>query len=123
MENAPEVAIGVPRGDAMACTLKKSAESGVDFEGSVGGRVQLGITSDSGGAAIIAVIYDGTQINSPWNFTLTAGNKLLTVLVDNPVPRDWTTIQEVCSTSKSNPLLHYPFDPYGPTQTFRIEAS
>lgn len=107
----------------MACKLKKSTKAGVDFEGSVGDQTQLGISSDSAGAVIVAVVYDGTQIKSPWSFTLTAGNKLLTILVDNPVPRDWTTIQEVCNASQSKPLLHYPFDPYGPTQTFRIEAT
>lgn len=107
----------------MGCKLKKSTKPDVDFEGNVGEQVQLGISSDSGGAAIIAVIYDGNQINSPWNFALTGGNKLLTILVDNPVPRDWTTIQEVCSSKQNNVLLHYPFDPYGPTQTLRIQGN
>jgi hypothetical protein len=107
----------------MACALRKSTKSGVDFEGSVGGKVQLGVASDSGGAIIIAVIYDGKSINSPWNVPLVAGNKLLTVLVDNPVPRDWTTIQELCGGGVTNTLLHFPFDPNGPTQSFRIEAS
>jgi hypothetical protein len=105
----------------MACTLTKSTKAGVDFEGSTGASVQLGISSDSGGATIIAVIYDGNSIVSPWKFTLSTGNKLLTVLVDNPVPKDWTTIQEIC-TGGPNTILHYPFDPYGPTQNFRIEA-
>lgn len=52
---------------------------------------------------------------------MAAGSKFLTVLVDNPVPRDSTTIEEDCNGTK-NPLKHYPFDPYGPTQTFIIEA-
>lgn len=107
----------------MPCALKKSTKPMIDFEGSIGANVKLGVSSDSGGATIVAVIYDGNSVNAPWTFALTAGTKLLTVLIDNPVPRDWTTIQEVCSSSKSNTLLHYPFDPYGPTQTFRIEAS
>ena len=106
----------------MACKLTKSTKPDVDFGGSVGDTVQLGIASDSGGAVIVAAIYNGNPITAPWNFTLATGNNLLTVLVDNPVARDWTTIQEVCSTTNSNPMLHYPFDPYGPTQTFRIEA-
>jgi len=106
----------------MACKLTKSTKAGVDFGGNAGDSVQLGVSSDSGGATIIAVIYDGNVIASPWTFTLLSGNKLLTVLVDNPVPRDWTTIQESCNGGAST-LKHYPFDPYGPTQTFRIEAN
>jgi hypothetical protein len=105
----------------MACKLTQSPDAGVDFDGNAGDQVQLGISSDSGGATIISVIYDGHQLAAPWKVTLSAGNKLLTVLVDNPIPRDWTTIQEICNGGNST-LIHYPFDPYGPTQTFRIEA-
>lgn len=105
----------------MACKLTKSSKAGVDFEGKTGDQVQLGVSSDSGGATIVSVVYDGTALSAPWKFTLAAGNKFLTVLVDNPVPRDWTTIQEICNGGR-NTLKHYPFDPYGPTQTFIIEA-
>lgn len=105
----------------MACTLSKSTKAGIDFEGTTGNSVTLGISSDSGGATIVAVIYDAANVPSPWKFALKSGVKLLTVLVDNPVPKDWTTIEEICNGSR-NPLLHYPFDPYGPTQNFRIEG-
>lgn len=105
----------------MACKLTKSDKPRVDFEGTAGEQVKLGIDSDSGGAIIVAAIYAGKQISDPWKFTLVSGNKLLTILVDNPVPRDWTTIQEICNGKKKT-LLHYPFDPDGPTQSFRIEA-
>jgi len=106
----------------MACKLTKSSEPNVDFVGKTGDQVQLGISSDSGGATIVTVIYDGKQIDPPSSITLVTGNKLLTILVDNPVPRDWTTILEKCNGG-TNVLKHYPFDPFGPTQTFRIEAS
>jgi hypothetical protein len=106
----------------MACKLTKSTKPGVDFEGNTGDQVQLGVSSDSGGATIVSVVYDGAALSAPWKFTLAAGNKFLTVLVDNPVPRDWTTIQEICNGG-TNTLMHYPFDPYGPTQTFRIEGN
>ncbi len=105
----------------MACKLTKSTKAGVDFEGKVGDQVQLGVSSDSGGATIVSAVYDGKTLTVPWKFTLSAGDKFLTVLVDNPVPRDWTTIQEQCNGTVSV-LKHYPFDPYGPTQTFIIEA-
>jgi hypothetical protein len=105
----------------MACKLTKSTKPGVDFEGKVRDQVQLGVSSDSGGATIISAVYDGTPLSTPWKFTLSAGSKFLTVLIDNPVPRDWTTIQEICNGG-TNTLKHYPFDPYGPTQTFIIEA-
>ena len=105
----------------MSCQLRKSTKPGIDFEGNVPGSVQLGISSDSGGATIVALIYDGAAVPAPWTFKLKAGPKLLTVLVDNPVPKDWTTIEEVCNATR-NVLLHYPFDPYGPTQNFRIEG-
>lgn len=106
----------------MACKLTKSSKANVDFEGKTDDVVNLAISSDSGGATIVTVIYDGSQIDPPSNFTLVAGNKLLTILVDNPVPRDWTTILEKCNGG-TNIIKHYPFDPFGPTQTFRIEAS
>lgn len=106
----------------MACKLAKSARAGVDFEGKSGDQLQLGVSADSGSATIVSVVYDGNALSAPWKVTLAAGNKLLTVLVDNPVPRDWTTIQEIFNGG-SNALKHYPFDPYGPTQTFVIEAS
>ena len=106
----------------MACKLNKSTKPGIHFEGKAGERVQLGVSSDSGGATIVSVSYDGSQLSSPWTFALAAGTKFLTILIDNPVPQDWTTIQEMCNGSTSA-LLHYPFDPYGPTQTFRIEAT
>jgi hypothetical protein len=96
----------------MACKLRKSIKPGVDFEANTGDQVKLGVSSDSGGA----------PISSPWVFTVAAGTKFLTVLIDNPVPRDWTTIEEVCNGSR-NPLKHYPFDPCGPTQTFLIEGN
>jgi len=105
----------------MACKLTKSIKPGVDFEGKAGDQVQLGVSSDSGGATIVSAVYDGATLSSPWKFTLSAGSKFLTVLVDNPVQRDWTTIQESCNGS-ANTLKHYPFDPYGPTQTFIVEA-
>lgn len=105
----------------MPCKLRKSTKPGIDFEGTLPAQVQLGISSDSGGATIVAVIYDGTNIPAPFAFPLSLGVKLLTVLVDDPVPKDWTTIEELCNATR-NPLLHYPFDPYGPTQNFRIEG-
>jgi hypothetical protein len=105
----------------MACQLTKSTAPGVDFEGKAGGQVQLGVSSDSGGATIVSVVYDGTSLSAPWKFALSPGIKFLTVLVDNPVPRDWTTIQESCNSG--NTLKHYPFDPYGPTQTFIIKGN
>jgi len=101
----------------MACKLTKSTKPGVDFEGTDGDEVQLGVSSDSGGATIVAAVYDGVPLSAPWQFTLAAGDKFLTILIDNPVPRDWTTIQEVCN-GKRNTLKHFPFDPTGPTQTF-----
>ena len=103
----------------MACKLTKSSKPNIDFEGNAGDKVQLGVSSDSGGATIVAAVYDGNTLSAPWQFTLGAGNKFLTVLVDNPVPRDWTTIEEVCNSGK-NTLKHFPFDPTGPTQTFII---
>src|SRR5258708_2371254 len=106
----------------MPCKLTKSTKPSVDFEGNIGDQVQLGVSSDSGGATIVAAVYDGTTLPASWNFSLSAGKKFLTVLIDNPVPRDWTTIEEVCNRSNM-PLKHYPFDPYGPTQTFIIEAN
>jgi hypothetical protein len=106
----------------MACKLAKSTKPGVDFEGKTGDQVQLGVSSDSTGATIVSVVYDGAPQSAPWKLTLASGKKLLTVLVDNPVPRDWTTIEETCNGGK-NTLKHYPFDPYGPTQTFIIEAN
>jgi hypothetical protein len=105
----------------MACKLAKSQKSGVDFEGNAADQIQLGVSSDSAGATIVAAVYDGTTLAAPWKFALTVGSKFLTVLVDNPIPRDWTTIEEICNGAK-NSLKHYPFDPYGPTQTFIIEA-
>ena len=105
----------------MACKLTKSTKPWVDFEGKTGDPVQLGISSDSKGATILSIVYDGTVLSAPWKFTLAAGNKFLTVLVDNPVPHDWTTIEEICNSGR-NPLLHYPFDPYGPAQNFVIEG-
>jgi len=106
----------------MAWKLTKSSKPEVDFEGKTRDQVQLGVSSDSGGATIVAVIYDGNAVSAPWKVTLAAGIKLLTVLVDNPVPRDWTTIEEICNGDR-NTLKHYPFDPYGPTENFFIEAS
>ncbi len=106
----------------MACKLTKSTIPGVDFAGKIGDQVQLGVSSDSRGATIVSVVYDGTAISAPWNVTLAAGNKFLTVLIDDPISRDWTTIEEVCNGNRKT-LKHYPFDPYGPTQTFIIEAS
>jgi hypothetical protein len=106
----------------MACKLTKSSKPGVDFEGKIADQVQLGVESDSHGATIVSVVYDGTALSAPWKVTLAAGTKFLTVLIDNPVPRDWTTIEEICNGA-TNTLKHYPFDPYGPTQTFIIEAS
>jgi hypothetical protein len=103
----------------MACKLQKSTKPDIDFEAKTGDQVKLGVSSDSGGATIVSVVYGGTSITSPWVFTVASGKKLLTVLVDNPVPRDWTTIQEVCN-GNANSLKHYPFDPYGPTETFVI---
>jgi hypothetical protein len=111
----------------MACKLTKSTKPGVDFEGKIGDEVQIGIASDSGGALIVAALYAGTALAAPWKFTLKAGtpNKptpLLTVLVDNPVTKDWTTLQEICNGG-ANTLLHWPFDPYGPSQSLAIEAT
>ena len=106
----------------MACKLRKSTKPDVDFEANTGDQVKLGVSSDSGGATIVSVVYDGNAISSPWVFTAAAGKKFLTVLVDNPIPRDWTTIEEVCNGSNST-LKHYPFDPYGPTQTFIIQGN
>jgi hypothetical protein len=105
----------------MACKLSESKKPKVDFEGKTGDQVQLGVSSDSKGATIVSVVYDGNILSAPWKVTLAAGKKFLTVLIDNPVPRDWTTIEEICNGS-TQPLKHYPFDPYGPTQTFIIEA-
>jgi hypothetical protein len=105
----------------MACKLTKSTKPGVDFKGKTGDQVQLGVSSDSKGATIVSAVYDGNPLSAPWKLTLAAGSKFLTVLVDNPVPRDWTTIEESCNGG-TNTLKHYPFDPYGPTQTFIIEA-
>ena len=106
----------------MACKLAKSTKPWVDFEGKAGDQVKLGVTSDSGGAVITSVVYDGASLSAPWTVTLSAGKKILTVVVDNPVPRDWTTIQELCDSGAST-LKHYTFDPYGPAQSFVIEAS
>jgi len=106
----------------MACKLQRSSKLGIDFEGRTGDQVQLGVSSDSGGATIVSAVYDGTPINPPWNFPIRGGDKFLTVLVDNPVPRDWTSIEEVCNGGR-NTLKHYPFDPYGPTQTFIIRGN
>jgi hypothetical protein len=106
----------------MACKLTKSSKPNIDFEGNTGDKVQLGVSSDSKGATIVSVVYDGNPVPAPWQFTLGAGNKFLTVVVDNPVPRDWTTIEEICNGSR-NPLKHYPFDPYGPAQTFIIRGN
>jgi hypothetical protein len=106
----------------MACKLKKSTKPWVDFEANVGGQVRLGVSSDSGGATIVTVVYDGNVLTVPWQFTVGAGKKILTVLIDNPVPHDWTTIEEICNGGR-NTLMHYPFDPYGPTQNFVIEGN
>jgi len=109
------------RGPVTTCKLTQSSKPGIDFDGKTGDQVQLGVSSDSGGATIVAVVYDGTVLSAPWKVSLATGDKFLTILVDNPVPRDWTTIEEVCNGG-TKPLKHYPFDPYGPTQTFIIGA-
>ena len=105
----------------MACKLTKSTKPGVDFSGNAGDQVQIGITSDSGGALIVSAVYNHVALTAPWTFTLVAGNHRLLVLVDNPVPRDWTTIQEMCNPGTQT-LLHFQFDPFGPAEVFDIEA-
>jgi hypothetical protein len=106
----------------MTCKLSKSSKPNVDFEGETGSQMQLGVSSDSGGATIVSVVYDGTTLSAPpWSITLASGKKLLTVVVDNPVPGDWTTIEEICN-GDTQPLKRYPFDPVGPSQSFTIEG-
>lgn len=104
----------------MGCKLRKSSRPGVDFEANTGDQIKLGVSSDSGGATIVSIVYN-TTISSPLVFTVAPGKRFLTVLVDNPVPRDWTRIEEVCDVGK-NGLKYYPFDPYWLTQTFIIEG-
>jgi hypothetical protein len=106
----------------VACKLTESTKSGVDFSGKTGDQIQIGVTSDSGGAVIVSAIYNHVHLAAPWMFTLVQGNHRLLVLVDNPVPRDWTTIQEMCNPGTQT-LAHFPFDPDGPTEAFNIEAS
>jgi hypothetical protein len=106
----------------MACKLTKSTKPGVDFGGTIGDQVQLEVTSDSGGAVIVSAIYNHVHMAAPWSFTLVGGNHRLLVLIDNPIPRDWTTIQETCNPGTQT-LAHFPFDPYGPTEVFDIEAT
>lgn len=61
----------------MACKLTKSTSAGVDFEGKTGDQVQLGASSDSWHCHIRTMeVY------------LVLRQQVLTVLVDNPVPRD-----------------------------------
>lgn len=48
----------------MACGLTKSTKPNVDFEGNTGDQVKLGVSSDSGGATIVSVVYDGNAVTT-----------------------------------------------------------
>ena len=107
----------------MACKLTKSTgASRLILKERPGDQVQLrGLIGlwrcdDRVGRLRWRYLFLALEVHAP-----SAGSKFLTVLLDNPVPRDWTTIQESCNGS-ANTLKHYPFDPYGPTQTFIVEA-
>ena len=107
----------------MPCALVPGTTPAADFTAKTGAKVQLAVQGTLGTAVIIAAHYGGKPLSSPWSFQIQSGIAFLTLLIDNSTPRDWTTIQEVCSPSKSNTLLRYRFDPYGPSQAFEIEGT
>lgn len=107
----------------MACALAPATTPGADFTGKAGEPVQLAVQGTQGQAKIVAARYAGESLSAPWTFQIQKGIAFLTLLIENSVPRDWTTIQEVCGPSQSNTLLRYRYDPYGPSQTFEIEGT
>jgi len=105
------------------CALIPGTTPAADFSGKTGAKVQLAVQGTLGQAIIIAAHYDGKALSAPWSFQIQNGIAFLTLLIENSTPRDWTTIQEVCSPGNSNTLLRYRFDPYGPSQSFEIQGT
>jgi len=83
-----------------------------DFTGKVGDQVQIAVTGASGPATIMkGSSYADQPLAAPWQFTIKAGNQVLSVLVEDPVVNDTIVIAEVCDAGTRNTLLSYEFHP------------
>jgi hypothetical protein len=110
----------IQRRASMACNLSKSTDPSADYVGKIGATVQLKVTGTQGSAVIVAGRYAGQDLAAPWQFQVKAGVNFLILLVENSVPRDWTTIQEDCGSGAQQTLREYRYDPYGASQSFEI---
>jgi len=107
----------------MACALTPTTHAGADFTGKAGAKVHLEVKGERGQAFIQTAVYAGQTLSAPWTIQLQEGISFLHLLIENPVPRDWTSILEICGPAHSNVLLRYRYDPFGPTQSFEIEGT
>jgi hypothetical protein len=86
-----------------------------DFTGKVGDQVQIDVSGTSGRATIQqGTSYADQPLAAPWQFTIKAGNQVLSVLVADPVVNDTVVIEEVCDPHAKNALLSYEFHPNAP---------
>ena len=88
----------------MACTLAVCIGADADYQGATGASFEIAVSSSSGTATLNYALYNGTGLKAgPWKFTIAAGVKVLTLVIESTVMGDRISINEV--TNGCNQVL------------------
>jgi len=88
----------------MACTLAICTGVDADYQGATGASFEIAIDSSSGTATLNYALYAGTALTAgPWKFTIAAGIKVLTLVIESTKMGDRISIKEV--TNGCNQVL------------------
>lgn len=80
----------------MACTLKICPGVDADYQGTTGASFEIAVNSKSGTATLNYALYNSTGLTAgPWKFTIAAGVKVLTLVIESIVMGDRISITEV----------------------------
>lgn len=82
----------------MPCTLEICTNVDADYQGLTGASFEIAVDSTSGTATLNYALYAGTSLTAgPWKFTVAAGVKVLTLVIESTQMGDRISVKEVTS--------------------------
>jgi hypothetical protein len=107
----------------MACCLTPSLTFREDFTGTKGCKVTLRVKGPKdAGVALVLARYSGAAIDPP-EFTIQAGAKFLTVLVEASKPGALVQLIETCDAGPEQVLDRFHFDPMNPARGYIVRGA